>query len=89
MTQSQKPTNPRLVLAAAIIPAAGHVLLGLPHRGLIFLFFTLVLGWVSYRLMPENASFFGRHIGGLFVYGLSILDAYRIARVRAVKAERG
>lgn len=78
-----KPLNPKLVLAASIIPAAGHVMLGLAHRGLIFLFFMIVLGWLSLRLMPEHASFFGHHIGGLFVYGFSILDAYKIARVRA------
>lgn len=80
---SDKPTSPYLVLATAILlPGAGHVLQGLARRGLMFLFFTLILGWVSLRLMPDTASFLGRHIGGIFIYGMSIIDAYRIARIR-------
>jgi len=78
---NEKPHNPYIVLAASIVPGAGHVMLGLAPRGLTFLFFTIILGWVSTHLMPDQASFIGRHIGGLFIYGLSILDAYKIARV--------
>lgn len=79
---STTPVHPLKVLAAALIPGAGHVLLGQAQRGLTFLFFMVVLGWVSYRLMPETATFIGRHIGGVFIYGISILDAYRTARLR-------
>ena len=80
---SEKPINPYLVLAAGLVfPGAGHVILGQAPRGLMFLFFTLILGWVSLRLMPETASFFGRHAGGIFIYGISVLDAYKIARIR-------
>ncbi len=79
-----KPLNPHKVLAASLIPGAGHVWLGLPQRGLIFIFFMVVLGWVSTKFMPETASFIGRHIGGVFIYGMSILDAYRTAKVRSV-----
>ncbi len=75
------PTNPYKVLAAALIPGAGHVWLGQTQRGLMFLFFMIVLGWVSTKVMPVEASFIGRHIGGVFIYGISILDAYRTARV--------
>jgi hypothetical protein len=63
-------------------PGAGHVWLGQAQRGLMFLFFTIVLGWVSAKLMPETATFIGRHIGGVFIYGVAALDAYRIARTR-------
>ena len=66
------------------MPGSGHVLLGLAQRGLMFLFFTIILGWVSVRLMPETASFFSRHIGGIFIYGISALDAYKTARIRWV-----
>ena len=76
-----EPRNPRHVLAAAIIPGAGHVLLGQAPRGLTFLFFMIVLGWASTRLMPDHASFIGRHIGGVFIYGMSVIDAYRRARL--------
>lgn len=77
-----KPQNPYAVLAAAIVlPGAGHVLQGKPQRGLMFLFFTVILGWVSLRLMPADSSFFARHVGGIFIYGISVIDAYKSARI--------
>ena len=79
----RQPSNPYLILAVAVImPGAGHVLQGKPQRGLMFLFFTIILGWVSLRVMPETASFFTRHVGGIFIYGISIIDAYKSARIR-------
>lgn len=79
---SAKPINPYLALAASLaIPGGGHVLQGKTQRGLMFLFFTVILGWVSIRLMPETASFFSRHVGGIFIYGISVIDSYKIARV--------
>ncbi len=85
---SDKVIPPLRVLAASLIPGAGHVMLGQAQRGLTFLFFMVVLGWVSYRLMPETSTFIGRHIGGVFIYGISILDAYKTARLRAALAAR-
>lgn len=82
MPASDTPPSPHKVLAASIVPGAGHVMLGQAQRGLTFLFFMVVLGWVSVKLMPDTASFIGRHIGGVFIYGLSIIDAYRSARLR-------
>ncbi len=77
------PRNPRHVLLAAIVlPGSGHVLQGRAPRGLMFLFFTIILGWASTHVMPETASFFGRHIGGIFIYGMSIIDAYKWSRVQ-------
>jgi hypothetical protein len=79
---NQAPRNPYIVLAAAILlPGSGHVLQGQPQRGLMFLFFIIVLAWASSHVMPETASFLGRHIGGIFVYGLSVIDAYKSARI--------
>ena len=78
-----RPANPYLVLAAAILlPGSGHVLLGLAARGLQFIFFTVILAWVTMKLAPDDASFVGRHAGGLLIYSLSILDAYKVARIR-------
>ena len=72
-----------LVLGAAIVlPASGHVLLGVAARGLQFLFFMVMLGWVTTKIAPADASFIGRHAGGFLIYALSVLDAYRIARIR-------
>ncbi len=75
-----KRKNSLLVIAAAIVPGAGHVLLGQAQRGLMFIFFMTILGWISTKVMPETASFMGRHIGGIFIWGMSIIDAYRINR---------
>ncbi|MDX8452173.1 hypothetical protein RFM98_05340 [Mesorhizobium sp. VK9D] len=80
---SSSPANPYLVLGAAIVlPASGHVVLGVPVRGLQFLFFMVILGWITTKLAPADAGFIGRHAGGFLIYALSILDAYRIARIR-------
>jgi hypothetical protein len=79
---ARPPRNPYLVLAAAILlPGSGHVLNGLPQRGLGFLFFIIVIGWASVNVMPSHFSFVGRYIGGVFVYGMSAIDAYRTARI--------
>jgi hypothetical protein len=81
-----KPPNPFLILAAAILlPGSGHVWLGLAQRGLMFLFFMIMLGWASQNLMPTTSSFIGKNIGGIFIYGMSVIDAYKIARIRLVE----
>jgi hypothetical protein len=78
-----RPPHPYAVLAAAIVlPASGHVWMGLAQRALMFLFFMLVLGWLTAHYAPPSASFVGRHAGGVFVYALSVLDAYKVARIR-------
>ena len=83
---SPAPTNPYLVLGAAIVlPASGHVILGVPVRGLQFLFFMVILAWITAKIAPPDASFIGRHAGGFLIYALSVLDAYKIARVRYAK----
>jgi len=64
-----------------LLPGSGHVLNGLPHRGLTFLFFIILLSWVSVNLMPADSSFVGRYIGGVFIYGLSVIDSYKRARI--------
>lgn len=80
------PTSPYLVLGAAIVlPASGHVILGVPVRGLQFLFFMVILAWVTAKIAPPDTSFVGRHAGGFLIYALSILDAYKIARIRTAK----
>ncbi|MGV3551740.1 hypothetical protein [Rhizobium sp.] len=82
-----KPVNPHLVLLLAIIlPGAGHVAIGDQRRGLAFAFFVLLLGALTYATTTPDHSFIGRHAGGLFVWALSIPDAYRRARIRAAQA---
>ena len=80
---SPAPANPYVVLGAAmVLPASGHVILGVPVRGLQFLFFMVILAWVTTKIAPPDAGFIGRHAGGFLIYAFSILDAYRIARIR-------
>lgn len=79
----QKPFNPYAILALAIaLPGSGHVFSGVPGRGLQFLFFMIVIGWATSKIAPDQASFIGRYAGGFFIYALSIVDAYKIARVK-------
>ena len=81
-----KPINPHLVLLLAIIlPGAGHVAVGEARRGLSFALFTVLFAALTYMTTTPDRSFVGRHAGGLFIWALSIPDAYRRARMQAVK----
>lgn len=76
--------RPWLVLAvAAVLPGCGHVLLRLPVRGLVFAFYTVLLGVITWHLAPPTASVVGHLAGGLFVHAVSVLDAYTWASRRA------
>jgi hypothetical protein len=77
------PINPYAVLAiATVLPGAGHVAVGEPERGLRFAFFTLLLAVVTWHFSTPEQSFVGRSAGGLFIWALSIPDAYKIARLK-------
>jgi hypothetical protein len=81
-----KPINPYLVLALAIaLPGAGHVAVRDAPRGLAFAFFVVLFSVVSYMTTMPDQTFIGRHAGGLFIWALSIPDAYRRARILATK----
>jgi hypothetical protein len=78
-----KPVNPYLVLVLSIIlPGAGHVAIGEARRGLAFALFVLLFSFLTYVTTTPDQSFIGRHAGGLFIWALSIPDAYRRARIR-------
>lgn len=79
------PINPYLVLAVAIVlPGMGHALVGRQRRGLTMQMFMISLAFVTWHLTTPAESLVGRLSGGLFVYGLSIPEAYRLARLRAI-----
>ena len=79
----KRPPHPYLVLATALVlPGCGQVLNRQPTRGLMFLFFMVLLGGITFITAPPQASLIGHLAGGLFVYALSIPDAYRTARLR-------
>ncbi|HVC50257.1 MAG TPA: hypothetical protein VND43_08870 [Burkholderiales bacterium] len=78
-----KPLNPFLVMLAAIIlPGMGQVLNGQPTRGLAMDAFMIVLGVVTLHFAHPGAGFIASHAGGVFVYAISVMDAYKFARLR-------
>jgi len=80
---TKPPLHPWLVLAIAILlPGVGQVANGTPLRGLTMLFFMGLLGSFTLLTTTPEHSFLGRYAGGLFVYAMSVMDAYRWARYR-------
>lgn len=79
----KQPLNPNLVLAVAIIlPGVGQVLNRQPVRGLIFVCFAVLLGGFTLKTAAPDVSFVGKIAGGLFVWAMAALDAYKTARIR-------
>ena len=75
--------NPKLVLLIAILlPGFGHVVCGQARRGLTMQLFMLSLGFITWHLTTPQHSLVGRLSGGLFIYALSVMEAYKIARIR-------
>lgn len=78
-----RPLNPLLVLALAIVlPGSGQVMNRDPWRGLIFLFFMFLLGGFTLITAKPDVSIVGKLAGGLFVYAISLFDAYKKAKIR-------
>ena len=66
MTQ---PPNPHLVLVVAtVLPGMGQVMNRQPLRGLIFVFFIILLGAFTLKTAAPDVSFVGKMAGGLFVW---------------------
>lgn len=75
--------HPRLVLLIAmLLPGYGHLLNRQPKRGFVFLFFSLIGAWITYNLTTPDHSFLGRFAGGIFVYAIGFMDAYKWAKYR-------
>jgi hypothetical protein len=78
-----KPYHPYLVLAVAIaLPGMGQVLNRQPVRGLIFVFFIVLLGAFTLKTAAPEISFIGKYSGGLFVWAMAVFDAYKTARIK-------
>lgn len=83
MTPAPRPVNPLLVLLSAIVlPGSGQVINREPARGLIFVFFMLLLGGFTLVTAKPEVSIIGKLAGGIFVYAIAIYDAYKKARIK-------
>ena len=82
-TPQTRPMNPLIVLALSIVlPGSGQVFNREPYRGLIFLFFMFLLGAFTILTAKPEVSIIGKLAGGLFVYAISVFDAYKKAKIR-------
>ncbi len=81
----ERSLNPYLVLLIAILlPGMGHVVSGATRRGLMLQLFMVMGAFVTWHLAAPGTSLVGRLAGGLFVYALSLPEAYRLARLRSL-----
>ena len=71
-----------MLVAATVLPGSGQVLNRQPVRGLTFVFFILLLGAFTLKTAAPEVSMVGKLAGGLFVWALAMMDAYKTARVR-------
>ncbi len=79
----KRPLHPYVVLTIAILlPGFGYVVCGRPRRGLTLQLFMIALAFITWHLASPERSLVGRLAGGVFIYALSLPDAYRIARIR-------
>lgn len=83
----EKPLHPYLVLLiAALLPGMGHVVVGAVRRGIMLQMFMILGAYITWHLSTPQISLAGRLAGGLFVYALSLPEAYRLARLRCLAA---
>jgi len=86
--RTRAPLHPYVVLVIAILlPGFGHVVCGRTRRGLTMQLFMISLAFVTWNLTTPAQSLAGRLAGGLFIYALSIPEAYRAAKLRWVAAQ--
>ena len=79
----RRAASPWLVLVVALVlPGMGQVLNDQARRGLVMVFYMLLLGAVTYAVAAPGTSPVGVVAGGLFVYAISVMDAYRVAALR-------
>jgi hypothetical protein len=77
------PLSPIVVLIVAIfLPGVGQVLNNTPMRGFFMACFMIMLGLITFNLAQPHISMVGKLSGGIFIYALSVIDAYYWARYR-------
>lgn len=84
------PPHPaRVLLAAIVLPGFGHVIAGFAQRGLVLQMFMILMAWITWHAAAPDRDIVGRLAGGLFIYAVSIMDAYRLAQLRYAAYRRG
>lgn len=79
----QKPIRPVWVLLIAILlPGMGQVINNAPKRGFFMACFMIILGLITFNLAQPHISMVGKLSGGVFIYAISVLDAYYWAKYR-------
>ena len=77
------PLAPKWVLLIAILlPGMGQVVNNTPLKGLVMVIFMLILGLITFNLAQPHISMVGKLAGGIFIYAISIMDAYYWAKYR-------
>ena len=88
--RGRAPLNPYFVMLIAIVaPGSGQWAAGNLQRGVIFVWFIMIFGWLGWHLAGPGVSPVGRLAGGIFIYAISIMDAYRLARFRWARYHAG
>jgi hypothetical protein len=77
------PLSPIWVLIIAILlPGMGQVINNTPIKGFVMLTFMIILGLITFNLAQPHISMVGKLAGGIFIYALSVMDAYYWAKYR-------
>lgn len=80
----RSPLHPLWVLIIAIVlPGMGQVMNNTPMRGLVMVSFMIMLGLLTFNLANPAVSMVGKLAGGIFIYALSLMDAYYWAKYRS------
>ena len=79
----QRPVDSKWVLLIAILlPGMGQVFNNAPKRGFFMACFMVILGLITFNLAQPHISMVGKLSGGIFIYAISVLDAYYWAKYR-------
>lgn len=71
-----------VLLIAILLPGMGQVINNAPKRGFFMACFMIILGLITFNLAQPDVSMVGKLSGGIFIYAISVLDAYYWAKYR-------
>jgi len=81
--QNDRPLGPIYVLLIAIfLPGMGQVVNNTPKKGFLMACFMIILGLITFNLAEPERSWVGKLAGGVFIYAISVIDAYYWAKYR-------